>query len=88
MADTKVKAAPKQSTATNGAAAKGKGRTVATRRQPDSVMPGTDQPTAAASGRALPKTKVAAPTFPKETYMQWYEQMQLMRKFEDKAGQL
>ena len=88
MADTKVKAAPKQSTATNGAAAKGKGRTVATRRQPDSVMPGTDQPTAAASGRALPKTKAAAPTFPKETYMQWYEQMQLMRKFEDKAGQL
>ena len=88
MADTKVKAAPKQSTATNGAAAKGKGRTVATRRQPDSVMPGTDQPTAAASGRALPKTKAAAPAFPKETYMQWYEQMQLMRKFEDKAGQL
>ena len=88
MADTKVKAAPKQSTATTGAAAKGKGRTVATRRQPDSVMPGTDQPTAAASGRALPKTKAAAPAFPKETYMQWYEQMQLMRKFEDKAGQL
>ena len=88
MADTKVKAAPKQSTATNGAAAKGKGKTVVTGRQPDSVMPGTDQPTAAASGRALPKTKDAAPAFPKETYMQWYEQMQLMRKFEDKAGQL
>ena len=88
MADTKVKAAPKQSTATNGAAAKGKGKTVATVRQPDSVMPGTDQPTAAASGRALPKKKAAAPAFPKETYMQWYEQMQLMRKFEDKAGQL
>ena len=88
MADTKVKAAPKQSTATNGAAAKGKGKTVVTGRQPDSVMPGTDQPTAAASGRALPKKKAAAPAFPKETYMQWYEQMQLMRKFEDKAGQL
>ena len=88
MADTKVKAAPKKSTATNGAAAKGKGKTVATVRQPDPVMPGTDAPTAAASGSALPKKKATAPAFPKETYMQWYEQMQLMRKFEDKAGQL
>jgi pyruvate dehydrogenase E1 component alpha subunit len=26
--------------------------------------------------------------FSKETYMSWYEQMQLMRKFEEKAGQL
>lgn len=26
--------------------------------------------------------------FPKETYMYWYESMQLMRKFEEKAGQL
>ncbi len=26
--------------------------------------------------------------FPKETYLTWYEQMQLMRKFEEKAGQL
>jgi pyruvate dehydrogenase E1 component alpha subunit len=24
----------------------------------------------------------------KETYLQWYESMQLMRKFEEKAGQL
>ena len=88
MADTKVKAAPKKSTATNGAAAKGKGKTVATVRQPDPLMPGTDAPTAAASGSALPKKKATAPAFPKETYLQWYEQMQLMRKFEDKAGQL
>ena len=88
MADTKVKAASKKSTASNGAAAKGTGKTVATVRQPDPILPGTDQPTAAASGSALPKKKAAAPAFPKETYMQWYEQMQLMRKFEDKAGQL
>lgn len=27
-------------------------------------------------------------TFPKETYMFWYESMQLMRKFEEKCGQL
>lgn len=26
--------------------------------------------------------------FPKETYLRWYEMMQLMRKFEEKAGQL
>ncbi|RZJ95055.1 MAG: hypothetical protein EOO60_01550, partial [Hymenobacter sp.] len=33
-------------------------------------------------------TSPAEPKFPKETYMSWYEQMQLMRKFEEKAGQL
>ena len=33
-------------------------------------------------------TSPAEPKFPKETYMTWYEQMQLMRKFEEKAGQL
>ncbi|MGD9328368.1 MAG: pyruvate dehydrogenase (acetyl-transferring) E1 component subunit alpha [Cyclobacteriaceae bacterium] len=35
------------------------------------------------------KTKVNAKTgFSKETYMYWYESMYLMRKFEEKAGQL
>ena len=93
MADTKVKAASKKpaaSKATNGAApkaaAKGKTNGVATVAQPDPVLPGTDQPTAEASGSAAPVASTAS--FPKETYMQWYEQMQLMRKFEDKAGQL
>jgi pyruvate dehydrogenase E1 component alpha subunit len=33
-------------------------------------------------------TSPVEPKFPKETYMSWYEQMQLMRKFEEKAGQL
>src|SRR6478735_5375494 len=34
-------------------------------------------------------TKVKAETkFSKETYMRWYEMMVLMRKFEEKAGQL
>ena len=28
------------------------------------------------------------PEFSKEVYLEWYEQMQLMRKFEEKAGQL
>ncbi|WP_242921584.1 pyruvate dehydrogenase (acetyl-transferring) E1 component subunit alpha [Pontibacter liquoris] len=35
------------------------------------------------------KAKVQAePTFSKETYMWWYENMKLMRRFEEKAGQL
>lgn len=35
------------------------------------------------------KTKVKAETaFSKETYLRWYEMMQLMRKFEEKSGQL
>ena len=88
MADTKVKAAPKKTTASNGAAPKGKSKTVPTVQQPDPVLPGTDKATAAASGTAAPARKGTAPAFPKETYLQWYQQMQLMRKFEDKAGQL
>ena len=35
------------------------------------------------------KTKTTSKAkFSKETYMEWYESMQLMRKFEEKAGQL
>ena len=30
----------------------------------------------------------STPEFSKETYLRWYEMMQLMRKFEEKAGQL
>ena len=93
MADTKVKAASKKtaaSKATNGAAPKavanGKANGVATVAPPDPVLPGTDRATAAASGTAAPAASNAS--YPKETYLQWYEQMQLMRKFEDKAGQL
>jgi pyruvate dehydrogenase E1 component alpha subunit len=33
-------------------------------------------------------TKSGKPDFSKETYLQWYETMQLMRKFEERAGQL
>ena len=88
--DTKVKAAPKKTTASNGAAPKAavkdKAAAVPTVSQPDPVLSGTDHAPAIASGEAAP-TPTAA-TFPKETYLRWYEQMQLMRKFEDKAGQL
>jgi pyruvate dehydrogenase E1 component alpha subunit len=34
------------------------------------------------------KTKSAKDTLSKETYMKWYESMLLMRRFEEKAGQL
>ena len=34
------------------------------------------------------KTTATTPSFSKETYMKWYEDMQMMRKFEEKAGQL
>ena len=93
MADTKVKAASKKPAApkaTNGTALKAvvkeKSNGVATVTQPDPVMPGTNRATANASGKAAPAQP--ADSFPKETYLTWYEQMQLMRKFEDKAGQL
>ena len=93
MADTKVKAASKKPAApkaTNGAApkaaTKGASNGVATVAQPDPVLPGTDRDTAKASGTAAPTRANAS--YSKETYLTWYEQMQLMRKFEDKAGQL
>ncbi len=87
MADTKVKEATK--TASNG---KAKGndasQRVATAAQPDGALPGPDRPVEAESGAEPQAQAVAAAIFPKETYLRWYEQMQLMRKFEDKAGQL
>lgn len=39
------------------------------------------------NGKAKTNVK-AKENFSKETYMQWYERMMLMRKFEEKAGQL
>jgi pyruvate dehydrogenase E1 component alpha subunit len=37
---------------------------------------------------AAPSAKGSKEAFSKETYLFWYESMQLMRKFEEKAGQL
>ncbi len=42
----------------------------------------------ATTAQAKPKTSKDKVEFPKETYLRWYEMMYLMRKFEDKAGQL
>ncbi len=42
-----------------------------------------------ANGKSSPKSAEKAKTpFSKETYLSWYDSMQLMRRFEEKAGQL
>ncbi len=40
------------------------------------------------TAQAKPKSAKDKTEFSKETYLRWYEMMYLMRKFEDKAGQL
>jgi pyruvate dehydrogenase E1 component alpha subunit len=42
----------------------------------------------ATTAQAKPKTTQEKTEFSKETYLFWYESMQLMRKFEEKCGQL
>ena len=60
---------------------------VATVQQPEvEEMPDAHQGGDAA-GEPL-ATSSQQPQFSKEVYLTWYEQMQLMRKFEEKAGQL
>ena len=88
MADTKVKESLK--TVRNAPAANGKdaARMVATAPQPDAAEPGPDRPVEAERDPEPEAQATAKATFPKEIYLRWYEQMQLMRKFEDKAGQL
>ncbi|RYU74759.1 pyruvate dehydrogenase (acetyl-transferring) E1 component subunit alpha [Hymenobacter persicinus] len=90
MAETKVKATSKPSNSTTKSSAKKASTkpTAATEtvKQPDPVLP----PNGKAKGATdAPKaTSPAQPEFSKETYITWYEQMVLMRKFEEKAGQL
>lgn len=94
MAETKVKADSKATKSAKKAAspkATSNGNDAVsvtkTEKQPDSGMPPSNKEAAEATG--APKATVPVkPQFPKETYLQWYEQMQLMRKFEEKAGQL
>ncbi|QIX61530.1 pyruvate dehydrogenase (acetyl-transferring) E1 component subunit alpha [Hymenobacter lutimineralis] len=90
MAETKVKGAQKASNSTKKTSAPkaaAKGTATETVKQPDPVLPIANGEAAAATG-APKATTPAQPEFPKETYLRWYEQMQLMRKFEEKAGQL
>ena len=86
MADTKVKEASKN--ASSAPKASGAAQQVATAPQPDAALPGPDRPVDAEKGPEPQAQAVAEAAFPRETYLRWYEQMQLMRKFEDKAGQL
>lgn len=98
MADTKVKAASKagaKNTAPANGAANGNGEAAAdavpTQPMPEPMLPGTTEPGSAPDASAAEAPKAESKhdaTFPKETYVRWYEQMTLMRKFEDKAGQL
>ena len=98
MAETKAKDAPKNKTGANERS-KGKDATgktpvvidaesgVATVQQPEvEVLPNAHA--GSNPGGEPVATSPAQPEFSKETYLTWYEQMQLMRKFEEKAGQL
>ena len=92
MAESKVKDAPKAGT--NGKSPKGETpRTVdAATGVVTAPLPAVEEmPDAHAGGNPAGEpvaTSSAAPEFSKEVYMTWYEQMMLMRKFEEKAGQL
>ncbi|WP_254846457.1 pyruvate dehydrogenase (acetyl-transferring) E1 component subunit alpha [Hymenobacter sp. CRA2] len=87
MADTKVKAASKASNSTSKAKSKAQQSAqeplVPTPPQPDSELQPTPQGAAAAKSPAAQNQ-----AFDKDTYMRWYESMMLMRRFEEKAGQL
>ncbi|MBT9392237.1 pyruvate dehydrogenase (acetyl-transferring) E1 component subunit alpha [Hymenobacter sp. NST-14] len=92
MAETKVKAASKASnpkTKSSEAPAEGKSAkaTVKTAKQPAATLTATNAAAKKATG-APKATSASQPEFSKETYLTWYEQMMLMRKFEEKAGQL
>ncbi|UOR04839.1 pyruvate dehydrogenase (acetyl-transferring) E1 component subunit alpha [Hymenobacter aerilatus] len=101
MAETKVKAAPKASKESKPAKTKnapsGKAKPseaaqeatelTETVQQPDSGAPASNPEAKEATG-APKATTPDNPEFSKEQYLSWYEQMQLMRKFEEKAGQL
>ena len=50
----------------------------------DKAINATEQNGSSANGKAV-KAKTQ---YPKETYLYWYESMQLVRRFEEKAGQL
>jgi pyruvate dehydrogenase E1 component alpha subunit len=49
---------------------------------------GADAGKEPAAKGSMPAGKANKTEFPKETYLFWYESMQLMRKFEERAGQL
>ncbi|GAA4502332.1 pyruvate dehydrogenase (acetyl-transferring) E1 component subunit alpha [Hymenobacter ginsengisoli] len=93
MAESKVKDASKAGA--NGSKANGQGAAKvvdAATGVETASQPAVEELPDAHKGGNPPNEPVATspaqPEFPKETYLAWYEQMQLMRKFEEKAGQL
>jgi pyruvate dehydrogenase E1 component alpha subunit len=96
MAESKVKDAPKAGASGNTTGKAVKGETPATVDAATGVrtapLPAVEEmPDAHKGGNpsdAPMATSPAEPEFSKEVYLTWYEQMQLMRKFEEKAGQL
>ncbi|NVO31532.1 pyruvate dehydrogenase (acetyl-transferring) E1 component subunit alpha [Hymenobacter lapidiphilus] len=91
MAETKVQAAAKASnsakkTSATKAPAKGKAK-VETAQQPQNVKTAVNKEAKAATDAPRASSPATA-NYPKEIYLTWYEQMMLMRKFEEKAGQL
>ncbi|RZK29168.1 MAG: pyruvate dehydrogenase (acetyl-transferring) E1 component subunit alpha [Hymenobacter sp.] len=96
MAESKVKDAPKGGAngSKNGNDANGQTPKVvdaATGVETVKQPPVEELPAAHEDGNPAHEpvaTSPDQPEFPKETYLAWYEQMQLMRKFEEKAGQL
>ncbi|GGF02784.1 pyruvate dehydrogenase E1 component subunit alpha [Hymenobacter cavernae] len=91
MAETKVKAASNASNSTdNSSNQEGANNPTAatdTIKQPDPMLPPSNEEAAEATGSPRAESP-ENPEFSKEQYLSWYEQMQLMRKFEEKAGQL
>ena len=97
MADTKAKVKPVASANGKSAASNGKGKqpqkvTDAATGVVTKVQPAVEVlPNAHAGDNPSIEPKATSPAkleFSPEVYMRWYEQMQLMRKFEEKAGQL
>jgi pyruvate dehydrogenase E1 component alpha subunit len=92
MAESKVKDASKagaKGSEANGQAAKVVDAATGVETAPQPAV--EEMPAAHQGGNPSDEpvaTSPAQPEFPKETYLTWYEQMQLMRKFEEKAGQL
>ncbi|KAA9332939.1 pyruvate dehydrogenase (acetyl-transferring) E1 component subunit alpha [Hymenobacter busanensis] len=100
MADTKVKAASKASNSAGKAKPTPKNSTsksngkaavsAAERQQPEpveAVQPGAEKAAGAKASKTA-QQPASKGSFPKETYMTWFESMLLMRRFEEKAGQL
>ncbi len=93
MAESKVKDAPKAgANGSNGTKGQPSKAVDAATGVETAAQPAVEVMPAAHAGEDASKEPLATspdqPEFSKEVYLAWYEQMQLMRKFEEKAGQL